>query len=205
MIPDLDPHQMSMFDISPDARRLTGSVDALVGYDTPLTWPAWVAPIDRRFALAFGVRIDGEPHGKGSVRVVQRRDKLTGDLKSQGRPAPRSRAYEDLLALLARSQTLRKGFERPLMGALIVRVLAVKSRPKTLPAEAIPYIDSDLDGRRYCPVTPDWDNVGKSVGDGLKRGGVMRDDAQFVDGRVTTLYAAVNEDPFVETFIWGIR
>ncbi len=164
------------------------------------TWPRWAQPIDPRFDLAFSVRIDGDPHGKGSVRVVQT------DNGPRGRQAKKSRRYEALLAELAEHQRPRAGFTLPLDGPLIVRVLSVKKRPKEVPrALRLPYDPEDPTGRLYCPVTPDWDNIGKSVGDGLKKGGALRDDARVADGRVVTLYGCPGEKPFVETYVWALR
>lgn len=203
--------QLFMFGPRPDDRALEHTPAMyrdLIEHDTKLTLPAWASPIDSRFALAFGVRIDGDPHGKGSVRVKitpPPRHQWWKKSKARGTQAPKSKTYESLLAKLAGAQPMRGGYTRPLDGPLIVRVLAVKKRIKTLPREAIPYIEGRPEGRRFCPVTPDWDNIGKSVGDGLKKGGTLADDARIVDGRVTTLYAAVDEDPFVEAFVWALR
>lgn len=163
-------------------------------------WPIWAQPIDPRFGLAFSVRIEGEPHGKGSVRVVQT------DNGPRGRQAPKSRKYEELISLLARHQRPRTGFQLPLDGPLIVRVLAVKSRPKRIPVEMrLPFASDDPGGRLVCPVTPDWDNIGKSAGDGLKKGKAIKDDARIYDGRVVTLWGIPGEVPFVETYVFALR
>jgi Holliday junction resolvase RusA-like endonuclease len=66
--------------------------------------------------------------------------------------------------------------------------------------EADPYPD----GRLYCPVKPDWDNLAKSCGDGLKKGKVIREDSRFVDGRAVTLYGRPGERPFVEIYIFAV-
>lgn len=170
--------------------------------------PFWAQPIDPRFTLAFSVRIDGEPHGKGSVRVIQTED------GPRGRQSPKSRAYEGLLATLTRYQRPRNGFSLPLSGPLVLRILAVKSRPKKLRrADQVPYLEDfgaplprTFDALRlYCPKTPDWDNVGKSAGDGLKKGGAVEDDARVVDGRAVTLWGRVGEAPFVECYVFAHR
>jgi Holliday junction resolvase RusA-like endonuclease len=162
--------------------------------------PEWVGPIDPRFELAFGLRIDGDPHGKGSVRVVQTEN------GPRGRQARKSRKYEEWLALLARHQSPRNGFRLPLDGVLLLRVLAVKKRPKNVPRHLrLPWDPDEPTKRLYCPVTPDWDNIGKSAGDGLKKGNVLADDARIADGRVVTLYGAPGEAPFVETWVWAVR
>jgi len=202
--------QLAMFSdlIELSVGDVVGGYRDLIEHDTKLTLPAWAAPIDDRFAMAFGVRINGEPHGKGSVRVKilqPPRNKWWRKAKAKGTQAPKSKSYEALLAKLAGAQPMRGGFQRPLDGPLIVRVLAVKKRISKFPPGAIPYMEGRPEGRRFCPVTPDWDNIGKSVGDGLKKGGVLRDDARIVDGRVTTLYAAEDEDPFVEAFVWALK
>lgn len=199
--------QLSMFHVeaSDVAYEMAPIYEDLIAHPSPLALPLWAAPIDRRFTLAFGVRIDGEPQGKKSVRVkISRPVKAGGKLRARGTQHPVSKAYEACLAELSAAQPMREGHARPLGGPLIVRVLAVKSRVKVLSAEAIPYVEGDVTGRRYCPVTPDWDNIGKSVGDGLKKGKILRDDAKIVDGRVTTLYGAIGEEPFVETFVWAL-
>jgi Holliday junction resolvase RusA-like endonuclease len=162
-------------------------------------WPLWARPIDPRFGLAFSVRIDGEPHGKGSVRVVQTAE------GARGRQAPKSRKYESLLAELAEHQRPRPGFALPLDGPLIARVIAVKSRPQRVRKSLfLPYDPDEPEGRLYCPVVPDWDNVGKSAGDGLKKGKAIKDDARIVDGRVVTLWGREGESPFVETYIFAV-
>lgn len=189
---------------APDDYVPEGMYQRLIEHDTPMTTPAWAQPIDPRFRLAFGLRINGNPHGKGSVRVrVIPPKRPGGKARGIGRQAPKSKAYEAWLAELSKFQPMRGDFTRKLTGPMIARVLAVKRRPTTL-RNPLPYIDGQPAGRLYCPVTPDWDNIGKSVGDGLKKGGVIRDDAAIVDGRVVTLYAAVDEAPFVETFVWAV-
>lgn len=167
-----------------------------------MTLPLWAQPMDPRFGLAFSVRMDGDPHGKGSVRVF--RDEND---KMRGRQATKSRAYENTLAELCTYQRARPGFTLPLDGPLVVRVLAVKSRPKKVRHKHLlmPYDPDDPEGRLYCPMTPDWDNIGKSTGDSLTKGKAVTDDARVVDGRVVTLWGRVGEKPFVETYVFARR
>jgi len=166
--------------------------------------PRWAQPIDIRFKMAFGVRLNGNPHGKGSVRVkIIPAKKPGGKARGMGRQNPKSKAYEAYIGEMSRYQQMRNGFKRKLSGPLIVRVLSVKKRSVRV-ENPVPYTDEDISGRLYCPVTPDWDNIGKSIGDGLKKGGIIQDDARIVDGRVVTLYGALEEPPFVEVLVWGI-
>lgn len=167
-----------------------------------MTLPLWAQPMDPRFGLAFSVRMDGDPHGKGSVRVFRDEDD-----KMHGSQAKKSRAYENALAKLCAYQKARAGFTLPLDGPLVVRVLSVKSRPKKIRPKRLhmPYDPQDPEGRLYCPVMPDWDNIGKSAGDALKKGNAIKDDARVVDGRVVTLWGRCGETPFVETYVFARR
>ena len=167
--------------------------------------PFWVGPIDSRFGLAFSVRINGQPRGKGSVRVIEYKDKA-GQRRRRRVQAPKSRTYENLIALLAKHQCPRSGFLLPLDGPLIIRVLTVQQRPKQIPKKLrLPVDSSDPLGRMYAPVKPDWDNLAKSVGDGLKKGNVLADDSRIVDGRVVTMYGCPGEDPFLEAYVWALQ
>jgi hypothetical protein len=66
-------------------------------------------PIDPRFELAFSVRVPGQPHGKGSVRVLHKEDPKPGEPKVKGIQAPKSKTYETKIAW----STGHSGIERP--------------------------------------------------------------------------------------------
>lgn len=163
-----------------------------------------------RLERVLALRIPGPPHGKGSVRVVDTKKKRprTGKwwlhqrkTKKRGVPDKKSEAYEKKISILARSS-----YSGPqLDGCLVTRILAVKPRPKTPNSLAQP-VDPDMaSGRLFCPVKPDWDNIAKSVGDGLNKSKIVKDDARFVHGQVTTLYAAEGESPFVYVELFRFR
>lgn len=182
------------------------SGDSLGIDDGTQALPFWMEPIDSRFELAFSVRINGDPHGKGSVRVIDFEDKKSGKIKKRGVQAPKSRIYENQISKLVQFQKALNGFLLPLDGPLIIRVLTVQKRPKTIPKKLrLPVDPIDPIGRMFCAVKPDWDNLGKSIGDGLKKGGAVSEDSRIVDGRVVTLYGRSDEKPFLEAYVWGLR
>jgi len=83
--------------------------------------------------------------------------------------------------------------------SLIKRLEAMKAKElstgkavwKTGEVEAI---ERELTFQRYCPVRPDWDNVGKIVCDALN-GVAWPDDARVVDAHVEKFYALDGEAP----------
>ena len=160
-------------------------------------------PIFPGFVLGASVRISGPPVGKGSVRVVP----LKGDpkgRKAKGVQAPKSKAYEKRIAKLAAAQPVRHpGLAYPFDGPLLLRAIAVRKRPKKASLKwAIPLDPSDPGGRLLCPRMPDWDNLGKSFGDGLTKGKIIRDDARIADGRVLTVFGRPGETPFAEIYLF---
>lgn len=168
--------------------------------------------MDIRFRPFLELVIPGDPHGKRSVRVVDKGlepidtskhgwwlDKPKR--KRKGVQAKKSDAYEKKVAKIAR--LVRKG--PAVEGLFALHIVSVKKRPRDPHALAVPFVVDKPEGRLYCPVTPDWDNIGKSIGDGLKKGGVFTDDARIVDAHVTTLYGAVDEKPCVEVEIYRLH
>ena len=165
-------------------------------------YPAWMLPIFDGFVLAFSVRIAGKPHGKGSVRVIPLKNDPKGR-KAKGVQAPTSRKYEKRIAELAAGQAPRHPRAVfPLDGPLLLRAIVVIKRPKKKLPWAIPLDPSEPNGRVFCPRTPDWDNLGKSFGDGLKKGKIFTDDARIADGRVLTVYGRPGEKPFAEIYLF---
>lgn len=168
-------------------------------------YPFWIGDVDPRFKLAFSVRINGSPHGKGSVRVIEYQNKR-GERRHRGIQAPKSKRYEKVIAQLVSYQRPQPGFTLPLDGPLVVRLLSVKERPLKIQKKLrLPVDPAEPEGRMFAPVKPDWDNIGKSVGDGLSKGKVLAEDSRIVDGRVVTLYGFPGEDPFLEVYVFAVR
>lgn len=57
----------------------------------------------------------------------------------------------------------------------------------------------------FCPVTPDYDNIAKSVGDGLKKGNVLHDDARICRALIDTVYAGIDEKPHVQVEVYALE
>lgn len=90
----------------------------------------------------------------------------------------------------------------PFDGAVRLEIVAVHPRPKTRPAK----VSRELwaSGERLPRRgTPDWDNIGKAVCDAMN-GLVLVDDADVVDGRTLTMYAAQGEASCVEITMWHV-
>ena len=166
--------------------------------------------VDPRFSHRLSLTIPGDPHGKGSVRVVD-----TGKTKARKGPrwwlnpkktkkrgiqSDKSKDYEDKIAALA---SIAYAGE-PLEGLVMIRILSVKNRPKRPHRLSVPVDEASPDGRLFCPVTPDYDNIAKSVGDGLKKGRVLKDDATICRALVDTLYAATGDKPHVQVELYSI-
>ena len=97
--------------------------------------------------------------------------------------APKQRQSKTSIAWTARAAMGRRS---PFCGAIVLTVRAFfaipKSWPKWMQREAI-------EGRRHPTGKPDWDNLGKQLGDALN-GVVWIDDAQVVGGSVHKHYDA---------------
>lgn len=86
--------------------------------------------------------------------------------------------------------------------AVAVEVASVIERPSRRPSWVS--VEAWSSGRRVpCPVKPDWDNVAKIVCDAMNRI-VLKDDAQVVDGHTATFYAAPDEDPCVDVWVYEV-
>jgi Holliday junction resolvase RusA-like endonuclease len=57
---------------------------------------------------------------------------------------------------------------------------------------------------RPRPSVPDWDNLGKLIGDALE-GILWQNDSQIVDGRVVKFVANQGEAARTEVRVWGMR
>ena len=122
--------------------------------------------------------VPGSPVGKQSPRMTR-----TGRTYI---PA-RSRNYMNDVTLAAGSV-----LDSQIEGPLRVTIGAYKSRPKRLCRKR------DPEGRMWCPVKPDADNISKSILDGLKP---WFDDAQVVILTVFTYYAEKGSNPRAEVSI----
>jgi len=117
------------------------------------------------------IYIPGDPMGKPKVRYL----------------TPEQRAFRRTVA------TLVAGLPELQMAS--VSIVAVKHRPGRKPA-GYPFDWSP--GQNWCGAKPDADNIAKTVLDALKYGGVYTDDCKVVHLVVSTVYAAVDEQPHTE-------
>ena len=130
--------------------------------------------------------LKGEPEGKGRPRfrvIVPRGGKPFASVYTP----KETRSYEDALKLAGRvAMGKRKLFDGP----VDVTVTAIMSVPKSW---SMKKRDAALVGMIWPTVTPDWDNIAKTL-DGLN-GVVWLDDKQIVRGIVVKRYG---ESPRLE-------
>lgn len=163
--------------------------------------------IDPRFTAVLDITIDGQPKGKASVRVVgesskkRRFGKYVVQTKGnrRGIQDTKSKAYEKKVAQLIRLHHTGPKID----GCAVVIIDSVKARPKKMHKSAIPVDAKHPEGRWYAPVKPDWDNIAKSVCDGIEKSGVLTNDSRVVVGNVTKMYAAEGERPSVSFVLYS--
>lgn len=129
--------------------------------------------------MTWRITIPGQPVGKGSVRLTR------GGVAYLPKP---TRAWMDNAVALMALQSLP---DIPRGHPIALTVDAVLRRPRRLYGQMHP------SGRIPAPVKPDWDNIGKAVGDSLTASGIIEDDRLIVDGRVRTWYGDRDEDPAI--------
>lgn len=118
------------------------------------------------------ISLPGTPRGKGRPRFDGVRKRTFTDDKTV--------AYENALRWAGKAaMTGREPMEGPLAVTMIAEFPIAPSWPKRKQAAA-------LAGELKPTVTPDWDNIGKTV-DALN-GIVWKDDAQITDGRILKRY-----------------
>jgi len=130
----------------------------------------------------------GAPHGKGAGRAVS-----FGGRTRVVTPS-KTRHWMVGAALMFGDAWPFAPLDRP----VALHIEAVMPRPKRLLRK------KDPPGRLWCPTKPDWDNIGKAVGDALTAAGVLRDDVLVVDAQVRTLYAARDEGPSVRVLLFDV-
>jgi Holliday junction resolvase RusA-like endonuclease len=141
--------------------------------------------------VTLHLTIPGDPHGKRPPQYDPRQRRT---VKAAG-----SRTYEKAVAALARA-THRAP---PLDGAHVVEIAAVCRRPGARP-DAVPR-EVWATGERCARVgKPDADNIAKAVLDGLRAGGVLRDDTVVTRLVVVRVYAARGEGPCVEVRVEAV-
>jgi len=123
--------------------------------------------------------IPGKPGAKGRPRFAKGR--AYTDTKTAN--------YEALVGWYARDAGVQK-----ISGAVGIVVSGYWGCPKHKERKGVPYTGGWKTSR------PDGDNLLKAVLDGLN-GIAYEDDAQAVDSRVRTLFAAQGEEPRVEVWI----
>lgn len=95
------------------------------------------------------------------------------------------KAYEARVAAVVRDAWQRDPLDEPLVVELDIVCPRLKSTPKSKP------------GRTYKSTSPDVDNYGKSVLDGMEKGGLMVNDSRVVRLVLTKWHAALDEEPHV--------
>jgi len=121
---------------------------------------------------------------------------------------PKTTTYQGIVRDCAQRAMLAAGLTQPLDGPLVLRIIAVYPR---LACQCVRAKRTGLllggmtEGRIPKPSRPDWDNLGKSISDGINASGLWTDDARVFDGRVVKRFAASGEFPHVEVIIseWG--
>lgn len=129
-------------------------------------------------AALLTFEVPGQPHGKGRHRSVTRRRKGGATYQAQIPHEP-SESYEAKAGWLAKAAGARV-LEGPLWMHITAFAMVPKSAPKSLR-------DRVEKGVVYFTTKPDWDNVGKIIGDALN-GIAYLDDNQVADGRVIKRY-----------------
>lgn len=126
------------------------------------------------------IELGGAPRGKGAHR--SRIGRKNGKPFVMTYPDPNDERYRESLAMKAKVQMMGM----PLITTEVrLEILAFYAVPKSWSNAMRGYA---LDGLIRPGVKPDWDNVGKMVGDSFKRV-VWTDDARVVEGSVRKFYA----------------
>ena len=110
---------------------------------------------------------------------------------------PQTTLYQNLVTMAARDVCP----DAPLDGPLVLRIVAVYPRlaaHNKRSKRTGELLGGVTEGRIPKASFPDWDNLGKSIGDGITHSGMWTDDGRVFDGRVVKWYAAVGELPHVE-------
>ena len=145
------------------------------------------------------VSVEIEPTGKKTPTTMTIRDKKTGQPIRQlhGLKDKRTRKNEKDLRTALEAELP----EFPLLeGAVVLHILAVHKRPKTLSKEVksiMKALDLPIKPDRlvWCLKPPDIDNIRKSVQDALKA--IWRDDKQVVLGTTLKAYGRVGDRPYI--------
>ena len=122
--------------------------------------------------------VPGQPRGKGRPRFARRGNfvKTYTDAKTVG--------YEDQVRIYARQAM---GSSKPLKGPLEAAIYIRLSVPKSYPKKRV---EACLGGLEWPAKKPDWDNVAKSICDGMESI-VFVCDSQIVECHVRKVYAEV--------------
>ncbi len=134
--------------------------------------------------------VPGAPNAKAKKLTV-----LNGHARGYNDKA--TATYQNLVTLSA------QGFrpDRPLGGPLVLEVVAVYARLACHCRRAKrtgALLGGWPEGRIPKDSRPDFDNLAKSICDGINAAGLWEDDARVFDGRVRKFYAATDEVPHVE-------
>lgn len=149
---------------------------------------------------AIRVVVPGEPVGQGRAGRAIRKT-AAGKAYVQSYDPPKSRIWKDearrvfRLAMLEYGRRIGlQGAAPPLVGPVVVEILAVFSCPRSAHRKRAPV------GRRWHTSTPDRDNVEKAVMDAAQ-GILVVNDSQACDGRVLKIVGAQGELARVEVTV----
>ena len=131
--------------------------------------------------------VPGKSHGKGRprFRVVTPRGKRPF---VQTYTPPETEAYERRVAEFAMVAAAKQRVALPFEGAVELEVVAVFKRPQRLMRKRDPF------ERIEAPTKPDFDNIEKSIADGLQKAGLF-DDKAVCRSSCVKLYQRKENDP----------
>ena len=130
------------------------------------------------------IRIPGKPRGKGRPRF-----KHIGSVYTD----PKTRAYEEELALLARLEMRKRLDPKPIEGPVSVSIKAVFQIPRSWPKKTQ---KAAREGWMRPTIVPDSDNILKLM-DGFNSI-IWKDDKQVVSAAISKFYGS---EPYVEFII----
>ena len=139
---------------------------------------------------AFRCHIAGDPRGKGSVRVYNRR-------------AVKDAATESYMARCIFAMRAARAGAPPLTGALALEITAYLRRPLALVPKVGPRVRATQPPFGAFPawVKPDVDNIAKIIADSLTQAGVIEDDARIAHLVVGKWWAPVGGEVGVDVWV----
>jgi len=137
--------------------------------------------------MSTKIKLSGTPVAKPRPKAWYNRK--TGHMHHYYKNQKKIKGFENYLRDKA-----EKVMSKPILGAVKVDILFYLPRPKRIIWKTKPMPSC------YCDKRPDWDNLAKSVCDGLN-GVAWQDDGQIADITVKKLYHAGHKRPRTEITI----